>query len=160
MLVAGSKELPPRRAEYGDVEIIKNTAYKKLKEEERNKNNYLVIGSKPFFHFANFKTVDTQGIIDIPVPVNVMKVLRKWISLQDSKYLFSNLKGEPLGFVDFSLLVRNTFSTPTKNIGINILRHAFITEYIKTDHDEHKEIAHLMGHTVTSQKGYIDNNDE
>jgi len=159
MLVAGSKDLPPRRAEYGDVEIIKNTAFKKLKEEERNTKNYLVIGNKSFFHFANFKTVDTQGIIDIPIPSEVMKVLRKWISLQNSKYLFTRKKDEALGFQDFALLVRNTFSTPTQNIGINILRHAFITEHIKTEHDEHKEIANLMGHDVNTQKGYIANDE-
>jgi len=159
MLFAGSKDLPPRRGEYGDVEIIKNAAYKKLKEE-RNKNNYLVIGTKPFFHFANYKTVDTEGIKDIPVPASVMKVLRKWISLQNGKYLFSTKNNEPIGFHDFSLLVRNTFSTSTKNIGINILRHSFITEHIKTDHDEHKEIANKMGHNINSQKGYIDNNDD
>ena len=76
--------------EYGDVEVIKNASYKKLKEE-RNKNNYLVLGAKPFFHFANYKSVDVTGVVDIHVPGAVMKVLRKWISLQDSKYLFSNL---------------------------------------------------------------------
>lgn len=155
MLFAGSKDLPPRRAEYGDVEIIKNAAYKKLKEEERNKINYLVIGTKPFFHFANYKTVDTEGIKDIAIPPAVMKVLRKWISLQDGKYLFSTKNNKPIGFQDFSLLVRKTFSTSTKNIGINILRHSFITEHVKTDHDAHKQIAKLMGHDVNTQKGYI-----
>ena len=159
MLVAGDKDLPPRRNEYGDVEVIKNASYKKLKEEERKKNNYLVVGTKPFFHFANYKTVDVTGVVDIPVPASVMKVLRKWISLQDSKYLFSNLSDEPLGFSDFGNLVRTVFSTPTKNIGTNILRHAFITEHVGPIHDEHKEIALKMGHDVNMQKGYI-NNDE
>ena len=159
MLVAGDKNLPPRRNEYGDVEVIKNQSYKKLKEEERKKNNYLVIAAKPFFHFANYKTVDVTGVVDIPVPAPVMKVLRKWISLQDSKYLFSNLKGEPLGFADFGMLLRSVFSTPTKNIGTNILRHAYITEHVGPVHEEHKELALKMGHDVNMQKGYI-NNDE
>ena len=160
MLVAGDKDLPPRRNEYGDVEVIKNASYKKLKEEERNKNNYLVIGVKPFFHFANYKTVDVTGVVDIPVPSPVMKVLRKWMSLQDSKYLFSNLSDEPLGFSDFGSLVRTVFSTPTKNIGTNILRHAFITEHVGPIHEEHKELALKMGHDASMQKGYIVNDDE
>ena len=159
MLIAGDKDLPPRRNEYGDVEVIKNASYKKLKEEERKKNNYLVLGAKPFFHFANYKTSDVTGVVDIPVPSPVMKVLRKWISLQDSKYLFSSLKGEPLGFQDFGILVRGVFSTPTKNIGTNILRHAFITEHVGPIHDEHKDLALKMGHDVNMQKEYITNED-
>ena len=155
MLVAGDKDLPPRRNEYGDVEVIKNQSYKKLKEEERTKNNYLVLGAKPFFHFGNYKTVDVTGVVDIPVPGSVMRVLRKWISLQDSKYLFSNLKKEPLGFADFGMLLRSVFSTPTKNIGTNILRHAYITNYVGPVHEEHKELALKMGHDVNTQKGYI-----
>tara|TARA_R110001632_G_scaffold58865_2_gene143312 strand:- start:163 stop:1149 length:987 start_codon:yes stop_codon:yes gene_type:complete len=159
MLVAGDKDLPPRRNEYGDVEVIKNESYKKLKEE-RKKNNYLVLGTKPFFHFANYKTSDVTGVVDIPVPASVMKVLRKWISLQDSKYLFSNLKGEPLGFADFGMLLRGVFSLPTKNIGTNILRHAYITNYVGPVHEEHKELALKMGHDVNMQKGYIDNSED
>ena len=158
MLFAGSIDLPPRRAEYGDVEIIKNAAYKKLKDKDTS--NYLVLGTKPFFHFANYKSILTEGPIDIPVPVIVMKVLRKWIPIQNSKYLFANHSGEkPLGFQEFSGLLKRAFSTPTKNIGVNILRHAFITEYIKEDHDEHKDIASKMGHDVNTQKGYIANSD-
>jgi len=155
MLVAGDKDLPPRRNEYGEVTVIKNAEYKKLKEGERTKNNYLVIAAKPFFHFANYKTVDVTGIVDIPVPASVMRVLRKWISLQDSKYLFSNLKREPLGFADFGMLLRGVFSSQTKNIGTNILRHAFITEHVGPVHEEHKELALKMGHDVNMQKGYI-----
>jgi len=158
MLVAGDKDLPPRRNEYGDVEVIKNASYKKLKEE-RNKNNYLVLGAKPFFHFANYKSVDVTGVVDIHVPGAVMKVLRKWISLQDSKYLFSNLKGEPLGFADFGILLRSVFSTPTKKIGTNIIRHSYITEHVGPVHEEHKELALKMGHDVNMQKGYINNDD-
>ena len=160
MLVAGDKALPPRRNEYGDVEVIKNASYKKLKEEERNKNNYLVLGAKPFFHFANYKSVDATGVVDIPVPASVMKVLRKWISLQDSKYLFSSLKGEPLGFQDFGILMRGVFSTPTKKIGTNIIRHAYITEHVGPVHEEHKELAMKMGHDVGTQKAYINNEDD
>jgi hypothetical protein len=160
MLVAGDKALPPRRNEYGDVEVIKNASYKKLKEEERNKNNYLVLGTKPFFHFANYKTSDVTGIVDIPVPASVMKVLRKWTSLQDSKYLFSNLKGEPLGFQDFGILLRSVFSTATKSIGTNILRHAYITNYVGPVHEEHKELALKMGHDSQMQKGYIVNDED
>jgi hypothetical protein len=159
MLVAGDKDLPPRRNEYGDVEVIKNASYKNLKEEERNKNNYLVLGAKPFFHFANYKTSDVTGVVDIHVPGAVMKVLRKWISLQDSKYLFSNLKGEPLGFADFGILLRSVFSTPTKKIGTNIIRHSYITEHVGPVHEEHKELALKMGHDVNMQKGYINNDD-
>jgi len=160
MLVAGDKDLPPRRNEYGDVEVIKNAEYKKLKEEERKKNNYLVISTKPFFHFANYKTVDVTGVVDIPVPSIVMKVLRKWISLQDSKYLFSNLKKEPLGFADFGMLLRSVFSSQTKNIGTNILRHAYITEHVGPAHEKHKELALKMGHDSQMQKGYIVSNED
>ena len=160
MLVAGDKDLPPRRNEYGDVEVIKNASYKKLKEEERNKNNYLVLGTKPFFHFANYKTSDVTGVVDIPVPASVMKVLRKWISLQDSKYLFSTLKGEPLGFQDFGILLRGVFSTATKSIGTNILRHAYITNYVGPAHNQHKELALKMGHDSQMQKGYIVNDED
>ena len=64
-----------------------------------------------------------------------------------------------MGFQDFSALLKRTFSTPTKNVGINILRHAFITEHIKAEHAEHKDIAKLMAHDVNTQKGYINNSD-
>jgi hypothetical protein len=139
--------LPPRRADYSIM---------KLGEDSDNNFNYLSNGK---FIFNNYKTSKTYGKQVIRIPNKLSKILTAYIETYNIKkgdYLFGTR--EKKLYKNFSPIVSRTFRKYTgKSLNINLLRHLFITDYLKKKRtvNQKKNIAMIMAHSLEEQQKYF-----
>jgi hypothetical protein len=141
---------PPVRADYGQVEIFG-------KRSLDRKGNELIWGQKskpPYFVFRVYKTAKTYGAVEIKVSPAMAGVITDW---------FAHLGGTPkylLGRAvepnDLLPMISHAFRSTKKEIGVNLLRHAYITEFMKSPHTikEREELAMKMLHDKETQEKY------
>ena len=156
MLYLSGDDNPPRRLEYGNMLIVSQSKYDKLTNEEREKNNYLVVKgrNKKMFHLANYKTANTYGVLTTPVGKPLNKVLNVWLRYHKGDYLLSNSKDNPLNGSQMTKLLYQVFEPTGKKISANLLRHIYLSEKFPAQNQEKTEIANLMGHSVEQANEY------
>jgi hypothetical protein len=112
--------LPPTRADWSPVRISTN--------EDNGKDNKLVVDvSGISFVLQEYKTAKQYGTQQLTIPTGLEAILRHWLTLEGSGFLFS-VKGKPASESWLSSQVRNIMKRLTgKASGINILRHSYIT---------------------------------
>ena len=157
-LYTSGPDNPPVRANYAPMKIITDSKYTKLSDEER-KQNYLVIGikNKKFFSFGDFKNVHHHGITTIVVGRKLNIVLNKYLSVFPfpPQYLLYTQTGSAMDSAGLSAIVPKVFEATGKHIGINQLRHIFISENIEGDYISTKQpIADKMMHNISMQDNY------
>lgn len=142
---------PPVRADYGQMRVeLENVPSSKCSE-----GNVLVWGKEPYFVFRKYKTSYTYGTVHIPVSDHLKFVLTRW---------FNYLKSPPMYLLDDNLTsnalcsaIADAFKNFTnKNIGVNILRHAYITgtfSELKTIKQK-EDLAKMMLHSKDTQERY------
>jgi hypothetical protein len=141
---------PPVRADYGAMEV--HTRRDKTRTE-----NELIWNSKPTFVFRKYKTVKSYGVVEIPVPTPLVKVIREW---------FEHLGGVPQYLLGETASSSNTFAVFVaetfrkllgKEIGVSLLRHSYITHSfpgLKSIAQKQK-LATQMLHSRDLQEKYI-----
>jgi integrase len=109
--------------------------------------------------FTNYKTSSTFGKQEFPVPRALASVLKTYIEgngFAINDYLFGKSPSEP--YKSFSTQVSEVFKKYTsKNISVNMLRHSYITWYLKNKTlsiADKKKVATAMGHSITMQAKY------
>jgi len=150
-------ENPPTRLDYAPMKIIKEEDFKKLDDEEKAENNYLVLRSrnKKYFHFGEYKTAKKYGENQIPVGKKLNSVLNIWLRVNPTDHLLLNSKGEPQSANGLGKYISKVFEPTGKNISVNMLRHIYISEkYPKEKLDEKESDAKKMGHSVEMQGKY------
>jgi len=148
--------VPPRRLDYRAMEVITRSEFAALPIEKRLGKNFLVRitpKNKFEFHFGDYKTADTYGEQVLPVPGPLAKVLRCWLGYHHSgPYLLGPL---PLSQVQMCRLIADTFAPSGKQVGVNLLRHSFITyHHPPGDLQERQEHAAAMAHSIELQHQY------
>jgi hypothetical protein len=141
----------PVRADYSQMVVKK--AYRDTKKT--TKQNAFVQTAKPYFIFADYKTADTYGKVKVPVPMALTKVITEWF--EHIGKVPEYLLGDRYNPVVFSNFIRATFKKYTeKSVGINLLRHAYITEYLPTlkTIKQKNEVARRMMHSKATQETY------
>ena len=145
-------KLPPRRNEYRNVLIVKNS------KGISNDNNYLDLNAKQFI-FNQFKTVKKEGQVKIDIPDNLMSIIQEYIKLRKLKP-----KDFPAPFlVDASGKVLNEINSITrilnkifnKKIGSSMLRHLYLSNKYGKVKEEMKSDSEQMSHSTSTQADYI-----
>lgn len=128
--------LPPKRLEYGDMEIINEIEFNKLSDKEKEKTSYLVIYSKVKKYFAfgidrlkSHNNIDIFEKIEIPKDLN--KVLNVWLNYNKSKYLLLNEHGNMLTRNGLTRQLLKIFEPYGKSISSQMLRKVYLSEMNK-----------------------------
>jgi hypothetical protein len=147
---------PPVRADYGRVEVFKKRSLSRT-------GNELIWGQKskpPYFVFRVYKTAKTYGTVEVRVAPALVKVIEEWFAHLRSAPGSANypkyLLGRAVEPADLLPLISHAFRSTKKVIGVNLLRHAYITEFMKTPRTikEREELAMKMLHDKETQEKY------
>ena len=142
---------PPVRADYGQVEVFGKRSLSRT-------GNELIWGQKskpPYFVFRVYKTAKTYGTVEVKVSPAMAGVITDWFAHLGNtppKYLL----GRAVEPADLLPMITHAFRSTKKEIGVNLLRHAYITEFMKSPHTikEREELAMKMLHDKETQEKY------
>jgi integrase len=139
------KYIPPRRAkDYTEFKIKNITA-----------NDNYIKGNKLYFN--NYKGSDKKGTQIIEIPLELKRILTKWIKLNPNDYLFFDTHNNKLSNVTLNQRLNKIFGS---KISVNAMRHTFLTDKHKDtikNIDELKKDMHMMGSSIIQSKVYIKN---
>lgn len=146
----GGVYIPPRRSkDYVDF---------KIKNIDKEKDNYF---EKDKLFFNSYKTAKTYGLQAVEIPKELIKILKKWISVNPTEYLFFDSKMNKLSNVKLNQRLNKLFDG--KKVGVNQLRHTFLTDKyqdsIKTNKALKKDFKD-MGSSTLQFETYIKKNDK
>ena len=146
LLAAFYTMIPPVRADIGELQIYKNDPM--LTTENyvavRNKDAVLVIN--------NYKNAHVYGAIRSVIPKQLVSMIRAHLKKNPTA-----LKLFPYSAKDLSRKVIKLFNRLTgKKVGINMLRHAYISEFLSTAPSirDMEALAKRMGHSTALQQLY------
>jgi hypothetical protein len=143
-LLSGQEGFAPRRSlDYTEM---------KIRNFDKNVDN--IFNGKDFI-FNNYKTAKTYQSQQFVVPKLLSLILKKWIKINQNDYLLVDRKGLKLSPVTLNQRLNKMFGG--KKVGVNILRHSYLTENTKSVKDlrEIYERASKMGHSVEQALKYI-----
>lgn len=147
--------LPPRR----------NIDYTKIHiSQDMPETNRLLLTTKyskkpSYIIYNEYKTNTTYGEQKIEIP-NPLKTLLLNILPTKKDYLFTDKRGNELTTDCFTRFINGIFKQyfdTKKKIGIDILRHSFLTDFNKTlpTLEQREKVAYQMGHSVVTQLEYV-----
>ncbi len=152
--------LPPLRADYADMKIIRNNP----RSAHGKEDNYLYFNKSDDSELIlnTYKTAKHYGTLRIKIPRDLYEILYVWFSEYntDMKYLLINKKGQPYNKDDLSKKVQRIFdSVIGKKVTISSLRHSYITHFFestggKISLKKKEIIARIMGHSIGRQNLY------
>lgn len=112
--VLGGMYIPPRRS--------KDFCDFKIKNISKGKDNYL---DKNKMIFNSFKTAKVYGTQEVEIPTQLRNILKKWISINPTDYLFFDSNMNPLSSVKLNQRLNKVFD---KKVSVNQLRHTYLTD--------------------------------
>jgi len=139
------KYIPPRRAK----------DYTEFKIKNITKDDNYIKGNKLYFN--NYKGSDKKGTQMIEIPIELKRILTKWIKLNPTDYLFFDAHNNKLSNVTLNQRLNKIFGS---KISVNAMRHTFLTDKHKDtvkNIDELKKDMHYMGSSILQAKVYIKN---
>jgi hypothetical protein len=147
---------PPIRLDYGNMRIISEKDFDKLKEDDLDKN-YLVVKNRAnkYFHFGDYKTEKTYSKKEIKVGKKLNSVLNIWLKHNKNGALLYDTKGNPMSANTLGKYIKKTFEKTGKEVSVNMLRHIFISEKFPPEKEQEKEdVADKMMHSKDTQNKY------
>ncbi len=145
--------LPPRRLEYCGVVLITQG----VKYKMRNDTNYLIMKKKipDRFCWNNYKTSNTFGRIEVPVPPELATLLLNYIKENKIKSYSAILDYKKSNFVR---IVTNIFNKVYEDANITIrwvrISYATYLNNLNISNNERQKIAIQMGHGVVQSSKY------
>ena len=139
--VLGGVYIPPRRS--------KDFVDFKIKSINKETDNFL---EKNKFVFNSYKTAKTYGRQEVDIPIQLKNIITKWIKVNPTEYLLFDSNMNPLSSVKLNQRLNKIFE---KKVGVNQLRHTFLTDKYKKTSQESKALAKDMT-TMGSSKGMAD----
>jgi hypothetical protein len=142
----------PVRADYSEMLVKKNVRANAKKTADKN---IFVNITKPYFLFSDYKTSKTYGTVKVPIPKALATVITEWF--EHIGRVPEYILGDKYNPVVFATFIRNMYKKHTgKSVGINLLRHAYITEYLPTlkTIKQKTEVARRMMHSKETQETY------
>ena len=149
-------ENPPRRNAYSNMRIASETNYNKIKSEEKNSHNWLVVKSRNRKHFIfnDYKTKQSYGTQKIRLGSKLNSVVNLFLKFHDNRpYLLYNSRGKPMTSNGLTKYLQKVFKpTGKKNISSTMIRHIFVSDKFDLPKlKEQEETAKKMGHSVKTQ---------
>ena len=150
----------PMRNDVHDMRVTTEADYKKNGDKKfnyllRSRNNYTIV-------LNNYKTAKAYGEKRIQVEGRLATLLRDYLKLQTSGWLFVNEKtGKPQDSLSITKRIqRITKDRLGKNAGSNMLRHSYLSHKYGENMKDMKKDSHIMGHSLKTQKSYIKISDD
>ena len=110
----------------------------KIKNMDTDKDNYI---DKKKMVFNSYKTAKTYGKQEIALPPALKTILTKWFSVNPTDYLLFDTNMNPMTAVKLNQRINRIFD---KKVGVNILRHSYLTDKFGETIQQKKEIADTM----------------
>lgn len=117
--VMGGFFIPPRRA--------LDYCLFKIKNVDKDVDNYFESGSKPKMVFNKYKTSKTYGQQVIDIPKELKTILMKWIKVNPTEYLLFDTNMSPLNSVKVNQRLSKIFKGISTGTSVNALRHSYLT---------------------------------
>ena len=127
----GGVFVPPRRS--------KDIVDWKIKNIDKSKDNFL---EKTQVHYNSYKTAKTYGEQVVKIPTPLKNILNKWIKVNPTEYLVFDSKFAPLTSVKLNQRLNKLFNG--KKVGVNALRHTYLTDKYADTIQKTKDIENDM----------------
>ena len=140
--------MPPRRLDF---------VCRVMKRRPKDGNALVVSPKSMTFVFREFKTAKTFGAQVVRVPPALEAVLRRWLEFNSTGWLFIQRDGTPMTEAGLSAYLIRLFERRVgKKVGVDILRHAFITHLRAGEMSlaEKQELSEAMGHSLATNELY------
>jgi len=142
MCLLGGVFVPPRRSkDYVDF---------KIKNIDASKDNFL---DKNKMVFNSYKTSKTYGQQILDIPIQLKNILTKWIKVNPTEYLLFDSNMNKLSSVKLNQRLNKIFGE--KKVGVNQLRHTYLTDKYAHTIGQKDEIKETMG-DMGSSAGMLD----
>lgn len=136
--------IPPRRS-------LDYTAFK-IKNVDKETDNYF---DKNKLVFNKYKTSGKKGQQIVEVPKELASILKKWISINPTDYLLFDRNNNMMSSVKLNQKLERMFG---KKVGVNTLRHSYMTDKYGSLIDTKKEMEKdfkEMGSSSLQENVYI-----
>ena len=141
----------PFRNDVAGMMAINQSAYKKLSDEEKKENNYLVVPSKGNIYFVlnKYKTSKKYEELDLPIEdPNLRKILRYYLKMNGVGVLFKTSTGKPLTRIELSkVLLKYSKAYMGKSISSTLLRKIYLSSKYGNMKEELEKDNKVMGHS-------------
>jgi hypothetical protein len=131
LCVLGSVFIKPRRS--------KDFVDFKIKNVDTAVDNYM---DKNKFFFNSYKTAKTYGKQDVDIPVQLKNIIKKWSSINPTEYLLFDANMNKLSSVKLNQRLNRIFDG--KKVGVNQLRHTYLTDKFGDTINKKQEVANTM----------------
>jgi integrase len=141
----GGVYIPPRRS--------KDFVDFKLKNINKATDNYI---NKNKLIFNSYKTAKTYGQQEVEIPLELVKILKKWIKVNPTDFLLFDSNKNQLSNVKLNQRLNKLFGN--KKVGVNQLRHTFLTDKYQATIETNNEMAkdmQKMGSSKIQEPIYI-----
>jgi len=143
--------MPPLRLDYAEMKVVKE-------EPATLEGNYLIMNKKPYFLLTQYKTVRRYGNQRLEIPKKLVGILKEWRAMQDTDYLLvSPASNNPMPPWELGQTITRVFEKHLgKSVGVNVLRHSYITWMRKDELAPKKsnELAKAMLHSAGMSQFY------
>ena len=141
----------PMRNDVAGMSAINQAAYKKLSDDEKKENNYLVVPTKGQIYFVlnQYKTSKKYKELDLPIEdPNLRKILRFYIKMNGMGVLFKTSTGKPLTRTELSkVLIKYSNKYMDKSISTTLLRKIYLSSKYGEMKEELEKDNKVMGHS-------------
>ncbi len=150
-LLALVTELPPKRADFGDLRVTARDA---------GKGNRLVLppgSGAATLVLSEYKTAKSFGVLREKCSARLTAVLRASLRKHPRSHVFVGASGGPLAPSTFGKYVQEAMTRAVgKPVGPTLLRHIYISDVVaKAPEATRKAIAASMLHSVQEQARYV-----
>jgi len=111
----------------------------KIKNIDQTKDNYL---DKNMLCFTAYKTASTYGKQEVACPKELLAILKKWIKINTTDFLFFDSQMKQLTSVKITQKLNRIFGG--KKISVNQLRHTYLTGKFADYTKQQKLVAKTM----------------
>jgi len=169
LLIACYTLMPPVRLDLNNVVIVRNAFVDPETNRPENigeKQNYIRIYKKSGRIYTDlvlveYKTDKTYGIFNERLPKPITDIILQLPVTQS--HLFEKKGGGGFSSSEtFGVYLRSVFKKLTsKNMGVDLLRHIYLTDFRKGEKSEEKKqkVAKKMMNSVSEQTGYLRKSD-
>jgi hypothetical protein len=123
----GGVFVPPRRS--------KDLVDWKIKSVDKTKDNYL---EKSSIHYNSYKTAKCYGEQVVQIPTTLKNIINKWVKVNPTDYLLFDTNMNPLTSVKLNQRRNKLFDG--KKVGVNALRHTYLTDKYADTMEQKKKI--------------------
>lgn len=146
----------PTRNDMAGMILTTPNEFKKIHDDIRKNTNYLIKRKDGFqIELNEYKTDKTYGRVIIPVPKEVVKVLRMFIRSTNKRtgdVLFTSSINKPLSRNGISqLLLKTSKKYMGKSVSTTLMRKCVASDKFSEKNKEQEELAKICCHDVNTQ---------